>query len=52
MRIAVIGAGIMGTGIAQVMAEGGCEVWLQSRTWIWQSSGDWGSGGRPSGHSG
>ena len=31
MRIAVIGAGIMGTGIAQVMAEGGCEVWLQSR---------------------
>jgi len=31
MRVAVIGAGVMGTGIAQVMAEGGCEVWLQSR---------------------
>lgn len=31
MRIAVIGAGIMGPGIAQVMAEGGCDVVLQSR---------------------
>ncbi len=31
MRTAVIGVGVMGTGIAQVMAEGGCEVWLQAR---------------------
>lgn len=31
MRVAVIGAGVMGTGIAQIMAEGGCEVWLQTR---------------------
>lgn len=32
MRIAVIGAGIMGTGIAQVGAEAGLDVWLQSRS--------------------
>ena len=32
MRIAVIGAGIMGTGIAQVCAEAGLDVTLQSRS--------------------